>query len=241
MIEIAQVTKSYGRRRALDGAAATFAVGRIVGLVGENGSGKSTLLKMMAGLLRPDSGSVLLDGKPVTRALAGRRIAYMADADLFFPYFTIDQLFGFYDTQFDDFSMEKAYEAADFLRLDRTSKLKNLSKGNRGRAKIAATLARQADVYLLDEPFSGLDPMVREEIVKGLIRFTDPERQTVIMTTHELQDAAPLLDEIAVMKGGRIIAHERTEDIRDEHRGGPSAWMKSLYEKESEPIGAHSS
>lgn len=239
MIELENVSKSYGHRRALDGVSATFGSGRIIGLTGENGSGKSTLLKLMAGLLHPDAGEAKMDGKPVTRTLAGCKVAYMADADLFYPFFTADQLFHFYSSQFGDFSMEKARQAADFLGLDGTVKLRSLSKGNRGRAKIAATLGREADFYLLDEPFSGLDPMVREAIVKGLIRFTDPERQTVIMTTHELQDAAPLLDEIAVMKRGRIVAHERTEDIRAEHRGGPAAWMKTLYEKGSEPIGTN--
>ncbi|MET3574203.1 ABC transporter ATP-binding protein [Bhargavaea ullalensis] len=240
MIKVDQAVKTYGRKRALDGVSAEFRNGQIIGIVGENGSGKSTLLKMMAGLLLPDSGSVEIGGTPVTRTLAGREIAYMADADLFFPYFNTEQLFGFYATQFDDFSIQKARQAADFLGLDRSVKLKSLSKGNRGRAKIAATLGREPEAYLLDEPFSGLDPMVRGEIVKGLIRFTDPERQVVIMTTHELQDAAPLLDEIAVMKAGRIIAHESAEEIRENHRGGPSAWMKSLYEKERDPIGARS-
>ncbi|MBO1914034.1 ATP-binding cassette domain-containing protein, partial [Microvirga sp. 3-52] len=110
-------------------------------------------------------------------------IAYMPDTDLFYPYFTVEQLFDFYATQFEDFHLIKAKEIAQFLNVSLDSKIKNLSKGNRGRVKIAVTLGREASYYLLDEPFSGLDPMVRDDIAKGLIRFTDTERQTILMST----------------------------------------------------------
>ena len=105
-----------------------------------------------------------------------------------------------------DFDLIKAKEIAQFLNVDLDSKIKNLSKGNRGRVKIAVTLGREASYYLLDEPFSGLDPMVRDDISKGLIRFTDTERQTVLMSTHELKEVEPLLDEIVVLREGEIIA-----------------------------------
>ena len=104
-----------------------------------------------------------------------------------------------------------------------------MSKGNRGRVKIAVTLGREADYYLLDEPFSGLDPMVRDDIAKGLIRFTDPERQTIIMSTHELKEVEPLLDEIVVLRGGRIIAHEAVDVIRDTYGKDATSWMVSLF------------
>ena len=95
----------------------------------------------------------------------------MPDADLFYPYFTVDQLFNFYESQFVDFDLIKAKEIAQFLNVSLDSKIKSLSKGNRGRVKIAVTLGREATYYLLDEPFSGLDPMVRDDIAKGLIRY----------------------------------------------------------------------
>ena len=128
----------------------------------------------------------------------------------------------------------KAKEIAQFLNLELDSKLKNLSKGNRGRAKIAATLGREADYYLLDEPFSGLDPMVRDDIIKGLIRFTDPERQTVIMSTHELKEVEPLLDEIVVLKGSRLIAHKEVDEIRDTYGKDATSWMVSLFREGGE-------
>jgi ABC-2 type transport system ATP-binding protein len=228
MIELNNITKKYGGRKALEGLTLSLPKGKIIGLVGENGSGKTTLLKLISGLVTPDSGRASFNGTRITRRVA-TNIAYMPDADLFYPYFKVDQLIEFYESQFTDFNPAKAREIAQFLNLSLDSKIKNLSKGNRGRVKIAVTLGREADYYLLDEPFSGLDPMVRDDIAKGLIRFTDPERQTVLLSTHEIKEVEPLLDEIVVLRGGRIIAHEAVDEIRDTYGKDATSWMVSLF------------
>ena len=228
MIELQTVSKRYGFKHALNGVTLALPKGKIIGLVGENGSGKTTVLKLMAGLLSPNAGVVALDGKKITRRVAAK-IAYMPDTDLFYPYFTVGQLFEFYDSQFEDFQLKKAKEIADFLKVSLDVKISTLSKGNRGRVKIAVTLGREADYYLLDEPFSGLDPMVREDISKGLIRFTDTERQTVLMSTHEIKEVEPLLDELIVLKEGRILAHKEIDEIRDVYGMDATSWLVSLF------------
>ena len=225
------VSKKYGSRKALNEITLIIPQGKIIGLVGENGSGKTTLLKLAAGLVTPDSGKALYRGESITRRIASE-IAYMPDADIFYPYFTVEQLFDFYESQFSDFDLTKAKEIAQFLNIDLESKMKNLSKGNRGRVKIAVTLGREASYYFLDEPFSGLDPMVRDDITKGLIRFTDTERQTIIMSTHELKEVEPLLDEIVVLREGQVIAHEAVDEIRDKHGKDATSWMVSLFREE---------
>lgn len=230
MITLQNVVKKYGAKRALDNVTLSIPRGKVIGLVGENGSGKSTLLKAIAGLSSIHAGSAFFEGEPITRKIASR-LAYMSDADLFFPYFTVRQLMDFYDSQFEDFDLIKAKELMSFLNVTLDAKMRNLSKGNRGRVKIAVTLAREADIYLLDEPFSGLDPMVREDIAKGLIRFTDPENQTVILSTHEIREVEPLLDDIIVMQGGRIIAHEAVDEIRDFYGIDATSWMVSLFKQ----------
>ncbi|MCZ2259113.1 ABC transporter ATP-binding protein [Sporosarcina sp. G11-34] len=231
MIELLNVSKKYRGKKALVDLTLAIPKGKIIGLVGENGSGKTTLLKLTAGLLTPDLGKATYGGQPITRKIA-TDIAYMPDADLFYPYFTVNQLFDFYDSQFVDFDLIKAKEIAQFLNISLDSKIKGLSKGNRGRVKIAVTLGREASYYLLDEPFSGLDPMVRDDIAKGLIRYTDIERQTVLMSTHELKEVEPLLDEIVVLRGGQIIAHEAVDVIRDTYGKDATSWMVSLFRRE---------
>jgi ABC-2 type transport system ATP-binding protein len=232
MIELKKVSKKYRGRKALHEVDLIIPQGKIIGLVGENGSGKTTLLKLTAGLLTPDSGKALYGGASITRKIASE-IAYMPDTDLFYPNFTVEQLFDFYDSQFEDFDLIKAKEISQFLSVSLDSKMKSLSKGNRGRVKIAVTLGREASYYLLDEPFSGLDPMVRDDIAKGLIRFTDTERQTILMSTHELKEVEPLLDEIVVLKEGQVIAHEAVDEIRDIHGKDATSWMVSLFRKGS--------
>lgn len=230
VIELSRVSRKYGSKIALNDISLTIPLGKVIGLVGENGSGKTTLLKMMAGLLTPNDGEAMFYGKRITRRIA-QDVAYMSDTDLFYPYFTVQQLFDFYASQFDDFDVVKAKEVAQFLNISLSSKMKQLSKGNRGRVKIAVTLSREAKYYLLDEPFSGLDPMVRQDITKGLIQFTDIERQTVIMSTHEIKEMEPLLDEIVVLREGKIIAHEQVDGIRDVNGMDATSWMISLFNK----------
>jgi len=232
MIELNNVSKKYGSQQAINNVTFTLPEGKIIGLVGENGSGKTTLLKLAAGLITPDSGTVQYDGLQITRRIA-TDVAYMSDADLFYPYFTIGQLFDFYESQFVDFDLIKAKEIAQFLDLNLNSKIKSLSKGNRGRVKIAVTLGREAAYYLLDEPFSGLDPMVREDIAKGLILYTDTEKQTILLSTHEIKEVEPLLDEIVVLKGGQILAHQAVDEIREIHGMDATSWVISLFRKGS--------
>ncbi|MFD1032246.1 ABC transporter ATP-binding protein [Metaplanococcus flavidus] len=224
MIELNHVKKSYGSTKALQGVSLTLETGKIIGIAGENGSGKSTLLKSIAGVGKIDSGSIRIDGTAVSRKHA-EEIAYLPDADMFYSYFTVEQLFSYYRSQFADFNELKAKEVLDFLEVSPSSKMKNLSKGMRGRAKMAATLGRESRYYLMDEPFSGLDPMVRADLVKGLIRFTDLERQTLILSTHEIREVETLLDELVLLKNGKVLAHRHLDEIRDETGMDMVEWM----------------
>lgn len=230
MLQLSNVSFRYMKKPILQDVSFSFPVGQIIGLVGENGSGKSTLLKVLTGILRPSSGEILLNGTPVTRRSADK-IAYLPDIDLFFDFYTGEQLFQHYASQFEDFSYDKACIVAEFLQVDKSVKLRQLSKGNRGRMKMAATLGREVPYYVMDEPFSGLDPIVREQLIKGLIQFTDIEHQTILLSTHELYEVEPILDQIILLQNGSIIAHEEVETIRDMSNKDAVQWMKAFYKK----------
>ncbi|WP_268746451.1 MULTISPECIES: ABC transporter ATP-binding protein [Viridibacillus] len=230
-----KVSKKYGKKTVLSDVSFTIPKGKIIGLAGENGSGKSTLLKIIAGLLHPTSGRVQLDGRRSNRGSA-EHIAYLPDLDLFYPYFTGEELFRYYDTQFVDFHYDKACIVAQFLNISLDVKLKNMSKGSRGRVKMAATLGRDASYYLMDEPFSGFDPLVRENLIKGLIQFTDSETQTIFLSTHEIREVEPLLDSIIVLQKGRIVGQEEIENIREIYNQDTITWLKNLL-KEGDKVG----
>lgn len=229
MIQLEDVSKRYLTKKALKGISFQIEPGHIIGLIGSNGSGKSTTLKLVSGLICPTKGTVLVDGQMANRRICSK-VAYLSELDSYYSFFTVKQTVDFYNQTFSDFNREKAEEMLDFMKLDRSQKVKHLSKGNRGRLKIVVTLARDAPFILMDEPLSGLDPMVRQSIVKSLISFIDLEKQTVILTTHELQEIEPLLDTVILIKDGAILDVKRVEDIRSKENLSLVDWMVKMYE-----------
>lgn len=228
-ITLEHVSKKYGRQTAVNDVSITLSSGRIYGLVGPNGSGKSTTLKMMAGLLFPTSGFVRADEKPVTRDMV-LQTAYLTELDMFYPHFTVKDMVNFYQSQFPDFQTEQAYKLLNEMQLDPGKKIKKLSKGNRGRLKIVLALARRASVILLDEPFSGLDPMVRDSIVNSLVSYIDFEQQVVVIATHEIDEIETLLDEVIILANGEKVAQRDVEDIREQEGMSILQWFKSKME-----------
>lgn len=227
MIQLQHVSFNYQRREVLKDISLTFPLGTTIGIAGENGSGKSTLLKIIAGIQRPRKGTISIHKESLSRIHA-TDIAYLPDTDLFYSFYTTKELFAFYASQFEDFTIEKALEVANFLEVDVDVKLKKLSKGNRGRAKMAATLGRNTSYYVMDEPFSGLDPIVRESLIKGLIRYTNIEEQSIILSTHELHEVEPILDQLIVLKDGKVIAQDELETIRFYTNQDAVSWMKNV-------------
>ncbi|QAV83432.1 ABC transporter ATP-binding protein [Bacillus subtilis] len=225
-IKLEHVSKKYGRHTAVNDVSITLSSGRIYGLIGPNGSGKSTTLKMMAGLLFPTSGFVKVDEEQVTREMV-RQTAYLTELDMFYPHFTVKDMVNFYQSQFPDFQTEQAYKLLNEMQLNPEKKIKKLSKGNRGRLKIVLALARRADVILLDEPFSGLDPMVRDSIVNSLVSYIDFEQQIVVIATHEIET---LLDEVIILANGEKVAQREVEDIREQEGMSVLQWFKSKME-----------
>ncbi len=219
----------YQKNTAVNDVSITLSSGRIYGLIGPNGSGKSTTLKMMAGLLFPTSGFVKVDEEQVTREMV-RQTAYLTELDMFYPHFTVKDMVNFYQSQFPDFQTEQAYKLLNEMQLNPEKKIKKLSKGNRGRLKIVLALARRADVILLDEPFSGLDPMVRDSIVNSLVSYIDFEQQIVVIATHEIDEIETLLDEVIILANGEKVAQREVEDIREQEGMSVLQWFKSKME-----------
>ncbi|TAH82246.1 ABC transporter ATP-binding protein [Bacillus subtilis] len=228
-IKLEHVSKKYGRHTVVNDVSITLSSGRIYGLIGPNGSGKSTTLKMMAGLLFPTSGFVKVDEEQVTREMV-RQTAYLTELDMFYPHFTVKDMVNFYQSQFPDFQTEQAYKLLNEMQLNPEKKIKKLSKGNRGRLKIVLALARRADVILLDEPFSGLDPMVRDSIVNSLVSYIDFEQQIVVIATHEIDEIETLLDEVIILANGEKVAQREVEDIREQEGMSVLQWFKSKME-----------
>lgn len=228
IIQFQNVAKKFPGAEALREVTFDLPRGKIIGIVGPNGSGKSTTLKLIAGLLQPDRGTVLVDGEKASRLIA-RKVAFLHETDQLYGFYRIAEILNLYRNLYEDFDMAKANEMLEFLQLDPNQKIGGLSKGNKMRIKLVLVLSRNAPLLLLDEPLSGLDPMVRESIIKGLISFLDMEKQTVVLTTHEVEEVEPLLDIVAALKDGTIYKVEETEVIRSKYGLSLIDWMKQVY------------
>ncbi|HJE46022.1 ABC transporter ATP-binding protein [Levilactobacillus namurensis] len=206
----------------------TITPGKVVGLLGENGAGKTTLMRLIADLAKGYRGTIA-----VGDATAGvqRRIAVSFSEALqgFRPTTKLSAVRDFYARVYGDFSAKKYLDLITFLQLDDDLELAKLSKGTREKFIIALTLSREATLYLLDEPFSGIDSMSRKRIISSIIKWKRPEA-TMIISDHYVTEIAPLLDEVVVIKDRTICAHKSSDAIRQEFGIGVEAFYESLYE-----------
>lgn len=228
MIRMTSVSKKYMKQTAIKDITLTLPIGKIIGIVGGNGSGKSTLLRLISGLSLPTSGRVTVNGETANRR-TGKVVSYASELSSFYPIFTIREAIRFQASQFADFNLAKANEIMKLMRLDPHMKIKALSKGNRGRLQIVLTLAREAPYILMDEPLSGLDPMVRETIVKGMISYVDLKSQALIMTSHEVAEIETLIDGFIALKDGSLLRMADVEELHESEALRITDWMKKAY------------
>ena len=213
-IEINQLTKQFEHITALDGVTLNLEAGQIVGLLGPNGSGKTTLIKIMNGLLTPTSGSLLINGmEPGVETK--KIVAYLPDRNALPDYMTTDKLIQMYADFFEDFNRSKADTMISDLGIDRRLTLKKMSKGTKEKLQLCLVMAREAQVYLLDEPIGGVDPATRDYILRTIISNYN-ENAVVIISTHLIADVESVLDDVIFIKEGKILPHESAEVIREE-------------------------
>ena len=213
-IEIENLTKEFGTLTALDNVVLELEKGQIVGLLGPNGSGKTTLIKIMNGLLTPTAGAVSINGiKPGIETK--RIVAYLPDRNSLPEYMTTRQLIELYQDFFDDFNIVKAETMISELGIDMTQQMKRMSKGTKEKLQLCLVMAREAEVYLLDEPIGGVDPATRDYILRTIISNYN-EDAVVIISTHLISDIESVLDDVIFLKEGKVVLHKKAEDIREE-------------------------
>ena len=213
-IEINNLTKEFGTVTALDSVALELEKGQIVGLLGPNGSGKTTLIKILNGLLTPTAGNVLINGmEPGVETK--RVVAYLPDRNALPDYMNTQQLIELYQDFFTDFNRAKAENMVLDLGIDMKQQMKRMSKGTKEKLQLCLVMAREADVYLLDEPIGGVDPATRDYILRTIISNYN-EDAVVIISTHLISDIESVLDAVIFLKEGKVVLHKNAEDIREE-------------------------
>ena len=214
IIECRGLSKNYGHVTALDGIDLTIEKGQIVGLLGPNGSGKTTLIKLANGLLQPSGGTITIDGyAPGVESKAA--VAYLPDREFLPEQMSVDALFKMYGDFFTDFNREKAEKMLQSLNIKRDVAVKKLSKGTREKVQLVLIMARDAKIYLLDEPIAGVDPAAREFILRTIISNYCAD-SVVMISTHLIADIESVLDDVIFIKEGKIVLHEPADQIREE-------------------------
>lgn len=213
IIEIKGLSKAYGSKLALSGVDLSIKKGQIVGLMGPNGSGKTTLIKIIMGLLTADAGEVMIEGeKPGEKTKA--KLSYLPDKLTYPAYMTAGGLVRLYQDFFADFDKLKALSMLNDLGIEKDLKLKAMSKGTKEKVQLILTMARNAEVYLLDEPIAGVDPATRDYILRTIITNYNPEA-VVVISTHLIADVESVLDDVIFIKDGEVVIHETADNLRE--------------------------
>lgn len=212
---VENLTKRFGSTVALDNVNLTLTGGKIVGLLGPNGSGKTTLIKLINGLLTPNEGSVTVGGfAPGVQTKA--MVAYLPDNIYLSGWMTIEQIVNYFTDFYADFRPERAYEMLDRLGIEKTKRLKTLSKGNKEKVCLILTMSRNAKLYVLDEPIAGVDPAARDYVISTILNNYNPEA-TVLLSTHLIADVESVLDEVVFIQDGKVMLHQTVDALRTEH------------------------
>lgn len=227
LIEINGLYKSFNNVRAINNLNLSLEGGKIVGLLGPNGSGKTTLIKLINDLLKPDIGSIRVDG--MEPGIDTKKIvAYLPDRNTLPSYMTIEELINMQADFFKDFDVNKANTMISNMELNPKLRFKSLSKGMGEKVQLALVMSRNAKVYLLDEPIGGVDPAARDYILRTIISNYNPN-SVVIISTHLISEVESVLDDVIFIRNGEIILHKSPDMIRGESGQGVDELFREVF------------
>ena len=215
ILECKGLCKSYGAEPALDRVDLSVEPGHIVGLLGPNGSGKSTLIKLANGLLTPDAGEILIDGKSPCRETK-KIVSYLPERTYFADWMTALQLLAFFGDFYDDFDRGAAVQ------------MMQMSKGTREKVQLILVMSRKAKLYLLDEPIGGVDPATRDFILNTIISNYNPEA-AVVISTHLIADVENILDDVAFLNRGHLLLQSSADELRAREGKSVDAVFREVF------------
>ena len=205
----------FGKKTVLEKLDLDVEAGAVTVMLGTNGVGKSTLLRLALGVLKPQRGTVRVFGRDPVRAARTLRqnIGYVPDVPDVWGWMTVREFYRFLAPQYRDWCAARAKRLAERLELPLETRFRALSRGQGMKAMLVAALAHDPDLLLLDEPFGGLDPLAREELLAGVLSELRTGEHTILLTTHELELAARCADRVAIVHEGRIELAGSLDDL----------------------------
>jgi ABC-2 type transport system ATP-binding protein len=220
-IECHNLCRTFGRTQAVGGLTLAVPTGSFFALLGPNGAGKTTALKLILNLQRPDAGNAVVLGCESTRLTAAhfRRIGYVAEGQDLPEWMTVAQLLAYCRPLYPTWDDALATRLLDMFDLPADRAIKKLSRGMRMKAALLSNLAYRPELLVLDEPFSGLDPLVRDDFIQGLLELPGDDRpRTIIVSSHDIDEVERLADNVGFMAGGRLLIQEPADALRGRFR-----------------------
>ncbi len=220
-IECENLVRTFGRTPAVQGLSLTVPAGSFFALLGPNGAGKTTALKLILNLQRPDSGRARVLDCDSTRLTAAhfQRIGYVAEGQDMPEWMTVAQLLAFCRPLYPSWDADLAQRLLALFDLPSDRPIKKMSRGMKMKAALLSNLAFRPELMVLDEPFSGLDPLMRDEFIQGLLELPADDRpRTFVVSSHDIDEVEKLCDNVGFMAAGRLLVHESADALRARFR-----------------------
>ncbi len=217
MIQVKTLSKNFENCRALDNCCMNVKRSSIYGLVGPNGAGKTTLIRHLAGILKQDSGAVRIEGEPVyDNPPVKNRVFYIPEDAHYFFNFSIEKMAHFYKGVYKSWNQQRYERLKKVFEVNTSRRIRKLSRGMKKQVAFWLGICIMPEVFLLDEPVDGLDPVVRRKVWNILIQETAENGTTVLISSHNLRELDEICDHVGIMHNGRINIERNLDDLKAE-------------------------
>lgn len=227
IVSVSHVYKAYNKKPALYDFSMDVKRGRIVGLLGINGSGKSTIIKILNGLIQADKGEVLIGDNHVSTETK-KIVSYLPERTYLDKSATVKETLDFFADFYEDFDYEKAKSQLERHRIDLNSRISHLSKGMQEKTQLALVMSRKAELYILDEPIGGVDPLARDLILETIMTNFN-EGASMIISTHLISDIEKILDDVVFIYNGQAVYKDTADNIRNTFHSSISDAFKTIF------------
>ncbi|MCA0972451.1 ABC transporter ATP-binding protein [Halobacillus litoralis] len=217
MIEVRSVTKTFEKETVLDDVSFSVKRGSIYGLLGSNGAGKTTLMRTIAGILKQKSGDVNVLGEPVfENESIKEKLVFLPDSLYFLPQYTVKQMARYYQGVYGTWNEERYQKLKQVFRLEEKKKISQFSKGMQRQVAFWLSLSAMPDVLILDEPFDGLDAVMRQQIRNLLIQDVAEREMTILISSHNLREVEDICDHVGILHKGQVLLERDLDDLKSD-------------------------
>ena len=215
MIKVSGVSKHFDKFKVLDDVNIHVPKGAIYGLVGANGAGKTTIINHITGVIRPESGTITIDGGAVyENQEIKQRVLGIADDWFYFSTATVREMAKFYEGVYRNFNRERYEAIREIFGIDEKCQIRKLSKGMKKQVAFWLALSAMPDVLILDEPLDGLDPVMRKQVLNLVIADVADREMTVLVSSHNLRELEDICDWVGIIHKGHMIAQKPLDDLK---------------------------